>query len=150
MFPLHRVPVFSLTFVFALQADCNRQSKHDLLIPDSGRLPQAAFLVSLSLHNAHTHTCVQTHKHTYKQTHLCIHKCRVCKHTNKHIGVYTNAHTHVHKHTNIHKNKHICIYTNTHTHGKRRILWSGPFWSVLLCARLMHPLKHEHSMCAII
>ena len=55
MFPLHRVPVFSLTFVFAVQADCNRQSKHDLLIPDSGRLPRAASLVSSSLHNAHTH-----------------------------------------------------------------------------------------------
>ena len=60
MFPLHRVPVFSLTFVFAVQADCNRQSKHDLLIPDSGRLPRAASLVSSSLHNAHTHV----HKHT--------------------------------------------------------------------------------------
>ena len=60
LFPLHRVPVFSLTFVFAVQADCNRQSKHDLLIPDSGRLPRAAFLVSSSLHNAHTHV----HKHT--------------------------------------------------------------------------------------
>ena len=76
MFPLHRVPVFSLTFVFAVQADCNRQSKHDLLIPDSGRLPRAAFLVSSSLHSAHTHV----HKHTNI-------------HTKKHICVYKNAHT---------------------------------------------------------
>ena len=56
MFPLHRVPVFSLTFVFAVQADCNRQSKHDLLIPDSGRLPRAAFLVSSSPCTMHTNT----------------------------------------------------------------------------------------------
>ena len=123
---------FSLTFVFAVQADCNRQSKHDLLIPDSGRLPQAAFLVSFSLHNAHTHVYKHTNIHTNR--HICVYTNAECANTQTNTLVYTQMHTHMCTNTQTYIKTNTFVYTQIHTHMERGGFYgaglSGQFFCV--------------------
>ena len=65
-------------------------------VTDTDAQRQAVFGVYVLIHtNAHTHRCMNSHRHV--RMHTCIHT-----HTHTHSHSHTHTHTHSHTHTHTH------------------------------------------------